>query len=250
MKAIIAIVNQKGGVGKTTIAFNLAKELAVRGYKVLAVDNDPQGNLTGAFLEDPTTITADVLSIYEERPGIVPQLIGENLALIGANIQLSKIADGNFEVIYKLKEGLETISENFDFILIDCLPSFGYLNMAALNVSDFVLIPTKPAPFALMGLKDLFNTIEKAKKRINKNLNVLGIVLNLVEGRKTTIGEELEETLRETYGELVFQAKIFKGTKLEESPSFNQSISEYDPQGKPALQFQNFMTEFLGRLGL
>lgn len=250
MTNIIAVVNQKGGVGKTTITFNLAKGLAERGYKVLAVDNDPQGNLTGAFLEDPTTLKADVLAIYEERATITPQPAGSNLALIGANIHLSKIADGNFEVIYKLKEGLEGLKEQYDFILIDCLPSFGYLNMAALNVSDFVLIPTKPAPFALMGLKDLFSTIEKAKKRINKNLKVLGVILNLVEGRKTTIGEELEETLRENYSELVFQTRLFKGTKLEESPSFNQSISEYDPQGKPALQFQNFIDEFLRRLGL
>lgn len=250
MTNIIAIVNQKGGVGKTTITFNLAKGLAERGYKVLAVDNDPQGNLTGSFLEDPTTLKADVLTIYEERAAVTPQPAGKNLALIGANIHLSKIADGNFEVIYRLKEGLEGIKEQFDFILIDCLPSFGYLNMAALNVSDFVLIPTKPAPFALMGLKDLFSTIEKAKKRINKNLKVLGVILNLVEGRKTTIGEELEETLRENYSELVFQTRLFKGTKLEESPSFNQSISEYDPQGKPALQFQNLIDEFLRRLGL
>lgn len=250
MTNIIAIVNQKGGVGKTTITFNLAKGLAEKGYKVLAVDNDPQGNLTGAFLEDPTTLKADVLAIYEERATVTPQPAGNNLALIGANIHLSKIADGNFELIYKLKEGLEGIKEQYDFILIDCLPSFGYLNMAALNASDSVLIPTKPAPFALMGLKDLFSTIEKAKKRINKNLKVLGVILNLVEGRKTTIGEELEETLRENYGELVFQTKLFKGTKLEESPSFNQSINEYDPQGKPALQFQNFIDEFLRRLGL
>lgn len=245
---VIAIANQKGGVGKTTLTFNLAKELAGKGHKVLAMDNDPQGNLTGAFLEDPTTLKADILDIYEDRPNVTPHAISPQLDLIGANIHLSKVADGNFEVVYKLKEGLEGMKSRYDFILIDCLPSFGFLKMAALNFAEYVLIPTKPAPFALMGLKDLFNTIDKAKKRINKDLKILGIVLNLVEGRATTIGKELEDTLRETYGDLVFSAKIAKGTKLEESPSFNQSITEYDPQGKPALQFTAFLKEFLERL--
>jgi chromosome partitioning protein len=245
---IIAIANQKGGVGKTTLTFNLAKELAQKGYRVLAMDNDPQGNLTGAFLEDPTTLQADILSIYEDRPPLTPHPVAPRLDLIGANIHLSHIADGNFEVVYKLKEGLESIAPGYDFVLIDCLPSFGFLKMAALNIAEYVLIPVKPAPFALMGLKDLFGTLEKAKKRINKDLKILGIVLNLVEGRATTIGRELEDTLRETYGELVFESKIAKGTKLEESPSFNQSITEYDPQGKLALQFTVFLDEFLGRL--
>lgn len=246
---IIAISNQKGGVGKTTITFNLAKSLAKKGYKVLAIDNDPQGNLTGAFLEDPTTLAADILNVYEERE-VIPQQLDENLSLIGANIHLSKVSDGNFDVIYRLKERLDNIKSNYDFLLIDCLPSFGYLNTAALNFAELVLIPTKPAPFALMGLKDLMNTIDKTRRRLNNGLQVLGIVLNLVEGRKTVIGEELEETLRESFGELVFKSKLSRGTKLEESPSLNQSITEYDPQGKPALQFNNFLIEFLNRLGV
>src|SRR5947207_10249858 len=152
--SIIAIANQKGGTGKTTITFNLAKGLAEKGYSVLAIDNDPQGNLTGAFLEDQTKLEADVLHFYEDHHNVSPQQVGRNLSLIGANIQLSKVADGSFEVIYKLKEGIEGIKGKYDFVLIDCLPSFGYLNMASLNAAKYVLVPTKPAPFALMGLKD------------------------------------------------------------------------------------------------
>ncbi len=249
MSKTIAVINQKGGVGKTTITFNLAKGLAEKGAKVLVIDNDPQGNLTGAFLNDPTTLKANVLDLYSgEKKEITPEKINNNLFLIGANIHLSKISDGEFDIIFRLKEGLETIKQAFDYVLIDCLPAFGYLNMAALNAADFTLIPTKPAPFALAGLKDLLGTIRKVKKRINPNLKVLGIVLNLIEGRKTTIADELERVLREEYGNLIFTTKLNKGVKIEESPAFCQSIMEYDPQGKLAEQFQSFLDEFIKRI--
>ena len=249
MAKTISVINQKGGVGKTTITFNLAKGLAGKGAKVLVIDNDPQGNLTGAFLNDPTTLKANVLDLYSnERVRITPEKINDNLFLIGANIHLSKISDGEFDIIFRLKEGLETIKQAFDYVLIDCLPAFGYLNMAALNAADFVLIPTKPAPFALAGLKDLLGTIRKVKKRINPDLKVLGIVLNLIEGRKTTIADELERVLREEYGNLIFTTKINKGVKVEESPTFCQSIMEYDPQGKLAGQFQSLLDEFITRI--
>lgn len=249
MTKTIAVINQKGGVGKTTITFNLAKGLAGKGSRVLVIDNDPQGNLTGAFLNDPTTLKANVLDLYSgERSEIKPEKINNNLFLIGANIHLSKISDGEFDIIFRLKEGLETIKQSFDYVLIDCLPAFGYLNMAALNAADFTLIPTKPAPFALAGLKDLLGTIRKVKKRINPDLKVLGIVLNLIEGRTTTIADELERVLREEYGNQIFTTKLNKGVKIEESPAFCQSIMEYDPHGKLAEQFQSFLDEFITRI--
>ncbi|MGD9209386.1 MAG: ParA family protein [Desulfobacteraceae bacterium] len=248
---IISVTNQKGGVGKTTITYNLAKGLSARGYKVLAIDNDPQGNLTSGFFEDPTQLetNADIIQIYNNsETQVKPEQIDENLYLIGANIHLSKISEKDFDVIFQLKEGLNMIKDLFDFILIDCLPSFGYLHMAALNAADKVLIPIKPAPFAFAGLKDLFETIAKTKKRLNPDLDILGIILNLVEGKQTTMGGELEETLRENYSQLVFESRITKGVKLEESPSFLQSIMEYDPKGKHAQQFDKFIDEFLKRL--
>lgn len=247
--AVVAITNQKGGVGKTTITFNLAKGLANSGYRVLAVDNDPQGNLTGSFIDNPAGITANILNLYEGDMNVEPQEISDNLYLLGSDIHLAKVADKEFDVVFRLAEGLDIISDRYDIVLIDCLPSFGYLNMAALLAARWVLIPTKAAPFALTGMKDLFDTIEKVKRpRLNPDLEVLGIVLNLVES--TTISRELEETLREQYQELMFRTSISKGVKLEESPSFNQSIMEYDPRGKTSIQFQSFLSEFVERLSL
>ena len=249
MAKTISIINQKGGVGKTTITFNLAKGLAGKGYKVLVIDNDPQGNLTGALLDDPTAMKANVLGLYDpEQDKITPEKINDKLFLIGADIHLSKVSDSEFDIIFRLKEGLEKLKQDYDFVLIDCLPAFGFLNMAALNAADFVLIPTKPAPFALAGLKDLLGTVKKVQKRLNQNLKVLGIVLNLIEGRKTTMAEELEKVLRDEYKDLIFTTKLNKGVKMEESPTFSQSIMEYDPQGKLAGQFENLLDEFIQRI--
>jgi chromosome partitioning protein len=247
----IALSNQKGGVGKTTVAFNLAKGLVDKGYQVLLVDNDPQGNLTSCCLEDPAMLPdkANLLHLYTEAADQVqPHPLSDRLALLGADIRLAKVTEGDFEVIYKLREGIEMVENGFDFVLIDCLPSFGFLNLAALNAADQVIIPTKPAPFSIAGLKDLFETIDRVRRRMNTELAVLGILLNLIEGRNTRMAKEIEEVLRDSYAELVFKTTLGKGVKLEESPSFNQSIMEYDPTGKPAQQFMAFMDEVLERL--
>jgi chromosome partitioning protein len=248
----IALSNQKGGVGKTTVAFNLAVGLLDRGYTVLMVDNDPQGNLTSCCLEDPTALpeTANILRLYTEDtiPLIEPYWVKNRLGLLGADIRLAKVAEGDFEVIYKLRDGIESIEHNYDFIIIDCLPSFGFLNLAALNSADYVLIPTKPAPFSIAGLKDLFETINRVQRRMNKDLAVVGILLNMLEGRNTRLAKDIETVLRERYGDLMFQSTLGKGVKLEESPSFNKSIMEYDPTGKQTQQFMAIIDELLGRI--
>lgn len=246
---IIAVTNQKGGVGKTTLSFNLAKVLGSLNYSVLAIDNDPQGNLTTALLDDDTELTADVLNMYQGET-VTPQKITENVHLIGANIHLAKIAEQDFDVIFSLKEQLEALEgiTEYDFVIIDCLPAFGYLNMAALNAANFVLIPTKPTPFAIAGLTDLLDIIHKTKKRLNQGLKVLGIVLNLVDN--TVINREFENLLREEGDIHVFETVLAKSVKFEESPTLHESILEYGPGSKSAVQFNGVVDEFLSTIKL
>jgi chromosome partitioning protein len=250
---IIAVANQKGGVGKTTIAYNLSQILSNKpNTKVLAIDNDPQGNLTSSFLEDSTELEANILNAYDEKP-LEPVQISNNLYLFGSNISLAPVAEMNFQIIFRLKEGIERLSlinrsRRFDYIIIDTLPSFGHLHLAALTAADFVLIPVKPAPYALAGLKDLFNTIKTARKYYNPQLKILGIVINQVDGRKPVIQREMEEVLRETYGNLVLKSKINKRIKVEESPVFQKPITVYDPKGPSAGEFKAMVTELIRRI--
>ena len=249
----IAITNQKGGVGKTTIAFNLAQILASKGgNRVIAIDNDPQGNLTSSFLEDPAELNANILDVYDGNP-LEPVQISKSLYFVGSNITLAPVAERDFQVIFKLKEGIEKLiqnkgSGNYDYTIIDCMPSFGHLHLAALNAADYVLIPVKPAPYALAGLKDLFATIKKAKKYFNPGLKILGIIINQVDGRKPIMEREMEEVLRETYGEMVLKAKINKRVKVEECPAFQKPITMYDPKGPSAQEFKSLVREILRRL--
>jgi len=256
----IAIANQKGGVGKTTVTFNLSHAIASKPRtNVLAIDNDPQGNLTSSFLEDPSKMTANILDSYDNK-SIQPMQVSKNLYFIGSNIGLSTIAEREFRVIFKLKERMEMFrrlnieesaihySGQFDYAIIDCLPSFGHLHLAALNASDYVLIPVKPAPYALAGMNDLFETIKRTQKYFNPRLKILGIVINQVDGRKPIIEREMEKVLRETYKNLVLKTKIRKRVKIEESPAFQKSITDYDPKGPSAEEFETLTNELLRRI--
>jgi len=248
----IAVANQKGGVGKTTIAFNLAHVLAKGNQtNVLAIDNDPQGNLTGSFIKDLPLPRAHVLNLYEGKIS-EPIRINPRLHLLCADISLAPVADWDFSVIFKLKEGIDHLNPKnspvFDYTLIDCLPSFGQLQLAALHAAEFVLIPVRPTPYALSGMKDLFKTIEKTKKYFNPNLKVAGIIVNQVDGRRIIIEREMETALRETYGSLVFKNRINKRVRLEESPAFQQSIIQYDPQSPAAIDFQAVARELKRRI--
>jgi chromosome partitioning protein len=248
----IAIANQKGGVGKTTFTFNLAQLISrKRQTRVLAVDNDPQGNLTGSFIENLEEPDGETLAAYDDKP-LKPLQITNSLYLLSADINLAPVAEREFSVIFKLKEALDSLQKKngseFGYIFIDCLPSFGHLHLAALNAADYVLIPVTPAPYALAGLKDLFKTIEKTRKYFNQGLKILGIVINQADGRNLVLQREMESALREAHSKLVFKTKIKKLIKLEESPVFHKSILQYDPKGPAAKDFKALANEMIRRL--
>ena len=243
----ITITNQKGGVGKTTISYQLGRALAKKGNKVLLLDNDPQGNLSESCLSgqvlDPE---AHILNLYDEN-AVCPQNIHKDLDLIGSNISLAPVAERDFEVIYCLKEGLEFIKNKYDYIIIDSLPSFGYLHIASLMAADFILIPAKPSQYAISGLVDLFNSIKKVKKRLNSNLKILGIILNLLDTRKVILERDLEEELRQNYSNLIFENKLYKRIAYEEATSVNKYIGNYSDE-KAKIEFNNFVSELISRI--
>jgi chromosome partitioning protein len=248
----IAIANQKGGVGKTTLTFNLAQLISrKRRTRVLAVDNDPQGNLTGSFIESTEVTGGETLPAYDDKP-LKPVQITNSLYLLSADINLAPVAERDFSVIFKLKEALDSLQKKngseFGYIFLDCLPSFGHLHLAALNAADYVLIPVTPAPYALAGMSDLFKTIDKTRKYFNPELKILGIVINHVDGRNLVLQREMESALRVAHGDLVFRTKIKTRIKLEESPVFHKFISQYDPKGPAAKDFKALANEMIRRL--
>ena len=249
MSRIIAIANQKGGVGKTTTAVNISTTLAKLGKKVLLIDGDPQGNATSGVGIDKDTeislydaIIGDVDLKTTLQPTVVKNLLvcPSNMNLAGAEVELVSQMSREF----RLKEKLDEVKDDFDFIFIDCPPSLGLITVNAFTAADSVLIPVQCEYYALEGLQQLLNTISLVKKHLNKNLEIEGAVLTMYDIR-TNLSNQVVKEVKKHFDDKVYKTVIPRNIKLSEAPSYGMPISIYDPKSKGAKCYEKLSKEIL-----
>ena len=251
MSKVIAICNQKGGVGKTTTAINLAVYLALSGKKILLIDIDPQGNATSGLGVNKHNIKQSVYDLLKDEidphPIIVKtdiqnlSLIPSTISLTGAEVELVGIMGRE----YRLKKAISPISEEYDFIIIDCPPSLGLLTVNALAAAGSVLIPIQCEYYALEGLSQLVNTVNLVKENLNSSLEIEGVLLTMADFRTNLTNEVIKE-VRNFFKDKVYDTVIPRNIRLTEAPGFGKPIALYDKNSIGAQRYQNFMNELLG----
>ena len=252
MSKIIAVVNQKGGVAKTTTSVNLASYLAGMGHKILLVDIDPQGNATSGLGTDRSMLNHciyDVLINGVPAEAVVLPTAKEDLEILPATISL---AGAEVELVSaisretKLKRALKPVKEKYSFIFIDCPPSLGLLTLNALTAADTILIPIQCEYYALEGLGQLIQTHDLVRNHLNPELDIEGVLLTMYDAR-TKLSGAVEEEVRTFFGDKVYEAVIPRNIRLSEAPSHGQPISEYSPESKGAEFYEKLAVEFLAK---
>lgn len=251
MVKVIAITNQKGGVGKTTTSVNLSACLAELGKKVLLIDTDPQGNATSGFGCDKSSIRHSIYEVLINNvpmeEAIVPTKL-DNLKLLPATIRL---AGAEVELVSmmsretKLKRALETIKHQFDYVIIDCPPSLGLLTVNSLTAANAIIVPVQCEYYALEGLSQLMNTVELVKNNLNPTLKLDGVVLTMFDAR-TNLSIQVVDEVKKHFRQKVFQTIIPRSVRLSEAPSYGEPIITYDPRSRGAQVYFDLAKEVIG----
>lgn len=249
---VMAIINQKGGVGKSTTAINLSAALGELGKQVLLVDLDPQGNSSSGLGIEKSQVhncVYDVLSNDVAIEDVIIPDVGEGLDLVPATINL---AGAEVELVSemarenRLKDAVGSLRGKYDYVFIDCPPSLGLLTVNALVAADKLLIPIQCEFYALEGVTKLLDSMKRVKTRLNPTLDIFGVLLTMYDGR-TTLSRQVVEEVRSYFGKTVFTTLIPRTVKLSEAPSFGQPITQYDPSGKGAQSYVNLAKEVVQR---